>query len=70
MKVMILEGERLLLVVWRWRYWKEEGDLVVWCRDAELDAVTTIGFSITRQKGWYRRHPKFLVVWESIAVKK
>ena len=58
----------------------EGGDRVVWCRDAEVDAVTTIIFSITRKNGWYRRPPKFWVVsesipqkrvvWESIAEKK
>jgi len=43
---------------------------VVWRRDAELDAVTTIRFSITRQKGWYRKHSKFWVISESIPQKR
>jgi hypothetical protein len=46
------------------------GDLVVLCRDAEVDAVTTIIFSVIRKNGWYRRLPKFWVVSESIPQKR
>jgi len=38
-----------------------------YCR-CDYNELLLIRNSITRQKGWYRKPPKFWVIWESIAV--